>query len=229
MDEIKDTSPPIAGVTNGAMVFQETPFSQMSLEAMEKAIKPKIDGTNNLDEIFHDINLDFFIVFSSLTSVIGNSGQSNHTAANAYMTGLVSQRRKRGLAGTSLDIGRIAGIGNMEANDIAKEQSGLIAISETDLHHLLAEAIRAGSPNSGAVPVVTTGCQTVRDDDEPRVTWFNDIRFSHKIIEAQGGESKSDGKKSTLPVRDQLAGAIATEEALEILKGKVTLTIKRKC
>ena len=229
VDEIKDTCPPIAGVANGAAVFQETPFSEMSLEAMEKDIKPKIDGTNHLDEIFRDDNLDFFIVFSSLTSVIGNSGQSSHTAANAYMTGLMSQRRKRGLAGTSLDIGRIAGIGDMEANDIAKEQSGLMPISETDLHQLLAEAIRAGSPDSGAAPVVTTGCQTVRDDDEPRVAWFDDVRFSHKIIEAQGGECKSDGKKSTLPVRDQLAGATTAEEALEILKGKVILTIKCKC
>lgn len=229
VDRIRDTSPPIAGVMNGAAMSQETPFSEMSLEAMETAIKPKIDGTNHLNDIFRKTNLDFFIVFSSLASVIGNSGHSSHTAANTYMTGLISQRRKCGLAGTSLDIGRIAGIGDMKENDIAKEKSGLIAISETDLHQLLAEAIRASSPDSGLDPIVTTGCRTVRDDDEPRVPWFDDVRFSHKIIEARDGESKGDGKKSTLPVRDQLAGAISTEEALEILKGKATLTITSKC
>jgi len=226
VDEIKDTSPPISGVVNGAAVFRETLFSEMSLEAMEESIKPKIDGTNHLDEIFSDTNLNFFIVFSSLTSVIGNSGQSSYTAANAYMTGLVSQRRKRGLAGTSLDIGQIAGIGNMEASDIAREQFGSMAISETDLHQLLAEAIHAGFPDLGAAPAVTTGCRTVRDDEEPRVAWFDDPRFSHKIMKAQGGESKSDGKKSALPVRDQLAGATTTDEALKVMKGIVTLILR---
>ena len=226
VDKIKDMCLPIAGVLNGAAVVQETLFSEMSLEAMEKVIKPKIDGTNHLDEIFKDTSLDFFIVFSSLTSVIGSSGQSNYTAGNAYLTGLVNRRRKRGLAGTCLDIGRIAGIGNIEASDIAQEQFGFIATSETDLHQLLAEAIRAGIPGLGAVPVLTTGCRTVSDDEEPRVAWFDDPRFSHKIVKAQGEESKSDGKKSTQPVRDQLAGASTMEEALEILKGTVTLTLR---
>ena len=235
VDEIKDLYPPIAGVANGAALFDDTLFSEMSLEMMERVTKPKIDGTNYLDEIFSDTKLDFFIVFSSLTSVIGNSGQSNYTAANAYMTGLVSQRRKRGLAGTSLDIGRIAGIGYMErAGDIAREQLirfGFMAISETDFHQLFAEGIRAGSPKLGVVPVVTTGCRTVQDDEEPRVAWFDDPRFSHKIVEAQGKETKNDGKKSTLPVRDQLADTITTEEALEVLKGTMRHKkgSKRRC
>lgn len=225
VDGIQETCPPIAGVANGAAVSQATLFSEMSLEAMEQAMKLNIDVTNHLDEIFGDTKLDFFIVFSSLTSVIGNSGQSNYTAANAYTTGLVSQRRKRGLAGTSLETGPITGIGDTEVSDIAWEQRGFLAISETDLHQLLAEAIRAGSPDWGAVPVVTTGCRTVRDDEDPRVAWFDDPRFSHKIIKAQGGESKSDGKTSSLPVRDQLAGATTTDEALEILKGMVILIL----
>ena len=223
VDEINDTCPPIAGVANGAALFDDSLFSEMSLETMERVLKPKLDGTKNLDKIFSDTKLDFFIVFSSLTSVIGNSGQSNYTAANAYMTGLISRRRKRGLAGTSLDIGRIAGIGYMErAGDIAREQLiryGFMAISESDLHQLLAEAIGAGSPEWGGVPVVTTGCRTVQDDEEPRVAWFDDPRFSHKILEVQGGESKGDGKKSALPVREQLAEVTTTTEALEIVKG----------
>ena len=229
VDEIKDICPPIAGVANGAALFDDKLFSEMSLGTMKRVTKPKIDGTNYLDEIFSDSKLDFFIAFSSLTSVIGNSGQSNYTAANAYMTGLMSQRRKRGLAGTSLELGRIAGMGYMErAGDIAREQLirfGFMAISETDLHQLFAEAIRAGSPKLGIIPVVTTGCRTVQDDEEPRVAWFDDPRFSHKIVEAQGTESKSDGKKSVLPVRDQLADTTTTEEALKVLKG--TMMVKQ--
>ncbi|KAF5017466.1 hypothetical protein F66182_10602, partial [Fusarium sp. NRRL 66182] len=48
--EIKHTCPPIAGVMNGAAVFHDAAFSEMSLEIMEKVLKPKIDGTRHLDE-----------------------------------------------------------------------------------------------------------------------------------------------------------------------------------
>ncbi|KAF6220917.1 hypothetical protein HO133_002597 [Letharia lupina] len=222
VDEIKNTGPPIAGVANGAALFDDSLFSEMSLEKMEKVIKPKIDGTNYLNEIFSDNKLDFFIVFSSLTSVIGNSGQSNYTAANAYMTSLMKQRRKRGLAGTSLEIGRIAGIGYMErAGDLAREQLirfGFMTISETDFHHLIAEAIRAGSPDLGAVPIVTAGCRNTQDNEESKVAWFDDPRFSHKVLQAQMNESKSDGMKNVLPVCDQLADSTTIEKALEVLR-----------
>lgn len=115
-------------------------------------MNPKVIGTKNLDEVLGDAKLDFFIVFSSLTSVVGNSEQSNYTAANTYMTGLVGQWPKRGLAATSLDIGSIVGIGYLErTSNTAREQlirNGFMVVSETDLHQLLAKAIRAGAKNS---------------------------------------------------------------------------------
>lgn len=210
---------------NGAAVFHDAAFSEMSLEIMHKVLKPKIDGTRYLDEVFSDSKLDFFIVFSSLTSVIGNSGQSNYTAANAYMTSLVRQRRKRGLVGTSLDIGRLAGIGFVErAGDTVRQQlirCGFMAISEGDLHQLLAEAILAGYPDSNTGPIVTTGCRTAREDDEVVVPWFHDARLSHKVImEARTQDAKAESMKSSLPVREQLAKVTTKEEALEVLKGK---------
>lgn len=209
---------------NGAAVFHDAAFSEMSLEIMEKVLKPKIDGTRNLDEVFSDSKLDFFIVFSSLTSVVGNSGQSNYTAANAYMTGLMGQRRNRGLAGTSLDIGRLAGIGFVErAGDTVRQQlirCGFMAISEGDLHQLLAEAILAGYPGSNTGPILTTGCRTAREDDDVLVPWFNDARLSHKVvIEARSHDAKADSMKSSLPVREQLAKVTTKEDALEVLKG----------
>lgn len=223
VNEIKNTCPPIAGVANGAAIFHDAPFSEMPLEIMTKVTNPKIEGTNHLDEVFNDKTLDFFLIFSSIASICGNSGQSNYTAANAYMTGIVNRRRKRGLAGASIDIGRVAGIGYVErAGRKAKEQLirfGCMTLSETDLHQSLAEAIRAGHPNSSDVPIITTGCRTVLDDEEPKVAWFNNPRFSHKVVIMSSGALKSDSKKTALPVRDQLATATTMEEALEILKG----------
>ena len=231
-DEIKDTLPPIAGVANAAMVLHDTLFTEMSLEMMEKVLKPKIDGTNYLDELFHDTDLDFFVLFSSLSSVVGNTGQANYAAASTYLTSLAAQRRKRGVAASAFDIGRVVGIGYVQrAGQVVQDQLikyGYMPISESDFHQMFAETIRAGRPGSGANPVVTTGIRAVRDDEEVKVPWFNNPRFSHCIVEAKGGEVKKDGKKTVLPVTDQLLDATTKEEAFEILKSKRLLIDFRK-
>lgn len=224
VDEIKDTCPPIAGVANAAMVLHDTLFTEMSVDMMEKVLRPKIDGTNYLNELFYETDLDFFILFSSLSSVVGNTGQSNYAAASTYLTSLATQRRKRGLAASAFDIGRVVGIGYVErAGQVVQEQLikyGYMPISESDFHQMFAEAIRAGYPELSTIPVVTTGIRAVSDDEEIKVPWFDNPRFSHCIIEAKGREVKKDGKKTVLPVGDQLVNAFTMEEAFEILKGK---------
>ncbi|KAI9151431.1 lovastatin nonaketide synthase [Paramyrothecium foliicola] len=228
VDTIKASCPPIAGVANGAMVLHDCLFSNMSVDVMQKVLGPKIDGSNNLEQVFRDQVLDFFVLFSSSACVIGNSGQSNYAAANGYLNTLARQRRRRGLAASTFDIGRVAGIGYVEtAGQAVMDQLnrfGLMAISETELRQMFAETIYAGFPSPKdrlAIPeaVVTTGIRTIRDDEEIQGPWFENPRFSHCIIEANNTEadSGSQGKKNTLPVTEQLARATSKENALEIL------------
>jgi hybrid polyketide synthase/nonribosomal peptide synthetase ACE1 len=223
-DEIKVTLPPIAGVANAAMVLNDAPFSEMSLEMMETALKPKIDGTNYLDELFYDTDLDFFVLFSSLSSVVGNSGQSNYAAAGAYLTAMAACRRQRGLAASAFDISRVVGLGYVEREgQVVHDQLtkyGYMPVSESDLHQMFAETIRAGRPNTGLPPVVTTGIRAVRDDEDIKAPWFDNPRFSHLIIEADGAEFKGDGQKAALPCKVQLKTAANQEGALKTLKGK---------
>ncbi|KAL9630422.1 MAG: hypothetical protein Q9164_006425 [Protoblastenia rupestris] len=80
--EVQSRLPPIAGVANGAMVLSDGLFADMTFESFDRVLKPKIDGSKNLDEVFSHQNLDFFIMFSSLSAVIGNPGQANYSAAN---------------------------------------------------------------------------------------------------------------------------------------------------
>ena len=84
-EELSKTMPPIAGVVNGAMVLADGLFSDMSLETFEKVLRPKVIGSNHLDEVFSSKELDFFIMFSSLSAVVGNPGQANYAAANMVM------------------------------------------------------------------------------------------------------------------------------------------------
>ncbi|KAL7941948.1 hypothetical protein V8C42DRAFT_360388 [Trichoderma barbatum] len=229
VNDIKATCPPIAGVANGAMVLHDCLFSGMSVDIMQKVLGPKIDGSDNLEQLFYNDNLDFFIMFSSSACVIGNSGQSNYAAANGYLNSLARQRRRRGLAASTFDIGRVAGIGYVEtAGQAVMDQLtrfGLMAISESEFRQMFAETIQAGYPvpqDKIGYPeaVVTTGIRTIRDDEEIQGPWFENPRFSHCIIEAASAaaDEGQQNKKNSLPVTEQLARVTTKEQALQVLQ-----------
>ena len=228
--DIRTSCPPIAGVANGAMVLEDQFFANMSTDMMRRVLGPKIDGSKNLDDVFHDDNLDFFILFSSVTCVFGNMGQSNYTAANGYLNGLARQRRRRGLAASAIDIGRVAGIGYIEAagqavhDQIRKLQ--LPPVSESDFRQMMAETILAGyadpeDQEANPEAVVTTGLRIVDDDEDIKGPWFSNAFFSHMVRESKSAASGSgeQDKKTTLPVSQRLSGAATQQEALDILQG----------
>lgn len=86
--EMKATMPPIGGVANGAIVLRDKLFENMSWEDFQTTAKPKVLGSRYLDEVFYSGDLDFFILCSSVASIMGNSGQANYNAANQFMTTL---------------------------------------------------------------------------------------------------------------------------------------------
>lgn len=222
VNDIQESYPPIMGVANAAMVLKDTLFSQMSYEQMTDVLRPKIDGTNWLDEIFYDTPLDFFVCFSSTSSVGGVFGQSNYAAACSYMTSLVRQRRARGLAGSAFDIGRVAGIGYIErASSVVQEtfeKYSYMPLSETDLHQMFAETIFAGIPEMNLDPVISTGIERVPADRKHLPPWITYPRLSHYLIDTQASNTVADSKQTVQPVREQLIEATTAEQVLSIIK-----------
>lgn len=228
---IRKTCPPIAGIANGANVLSDAPFDSMSTEMMLKALGPKIDGSNNLDQAFYYDDLDFFVLFSSISRVIGTAGQSNYVAANGYMNGLARQRRRRGLAASALDIGLILGIGVAEIAGQhvvdSLQKYGITPLSESDLRLAFAESIYAGyaatvrDREPGATPAagMTSGLRTITTDETDMV-WYKNPIFSHLVVDSKGAEGDDSRKKAAaLPIKEQITAAATMEEALEILKG----------
>ena len=56
-----------------------------SSDEFKKVLRPKIDGVLNLDKLTQGDKLKYFVVFSSITSVLGNVGQSDYAYANSFM------------------------------------------------------------------------------------------------------------------------------------------------
>ena len=229
--DIRENYPPIAGVANGAMILEDDLFVDMSADTMRKVLGPKIDGSNNLDQVFYNDELDFFLLFSSATCVWGNVGQSNQTASSGYLLGLVRQRRRRGLAASAINIGPVRGVGNAEAAEPAAENQlrelQLASISESDFRDAIAETILLGyadPKDQDAIPqaVVTTGIRTVSDNEDSKGPWFDNAFFSHLVQDSESvmpGSEEND-KKTTLPITQRLSIAATEEEALNVLQGR---------
>ncbi|KAH1492661.1 hypothetical protein KXX52_004018 [Aspergillus fumigatus] len=221
--EIRQTLPPIAGVANAAMVMQDIMLSNMELDDLQTVMKPKVDSSRYLHEIFgHSHPLDFFILFSSLSAIIGNSGQGNYSASNAYMAALVAQRRAQGLAGSVMHIGAIIGAGyitragQLKSGDL--EAFGSYPLSPADFHQLFGEAVLASPPHSGRKPDITTGLREIDPEIDDRVLWRSNVRFSH-FWKAEEEEMKSDSnKRSMVPVKVQLAEATTMAQASQIIQ-----------
>ena len=205
------------------MVLIDRTFHNMDYDTMVDVLKPKVDGSKYLNELFSQNTLDFFILFSSMSSVVGNSGQSNYIAANMYMTSLAFQRKKRGLAGSVIDISSLVGIGYVEHSEAVDAdyftKIGYTNISEQDLHQMFAEAMLAGRPESQESPEIVTGLAPAYADAEIKAPYRSDLKFCHFTIE-RPGEKSITGQKEVVPVRTQLATAESRSQVCDIIQGK---------
>jgi acyl transferase domain-containing protein/NADPH:quinone reductase-like Zn-dependent oxidoreductase/thioesterase domain-containing protein/acyl carrier protein len=104
-------SPPLRGVVHAAGVLADGVLADMSLEQLDRATAPKVQGAWNLHLATLDRPLELFVTFSSVASVLGSPGQANYAAANAYMDALTHYRRANGLPATTINWGPWAGSG----------------------------------------------------------------------------------------------------------------------
>ncbi|KAF2258901.1 hypothetical protein CC78DRAFT_621456 [Lojkania enalia] len=223
LEELRDTWPPVGGITHAAMVLSDATFASLTVEDMERVFRPKVDGCLNLDREFEDYDLDFFIMFSSLASIVGNIGQSNYVAANMCMPTVAYQRRRRGLAATVIHLGMIIGLGHMNrasADQIKmlEKQYNHMRLSETQLHDIFAQAIVAGRADSGYPLEIITGLKPSGGDLKP--LWYDNVMFSHhhKHMSENMSQENELGEK-TAPVGAQISSARSEQVAFELVLG----------
>jgi len=111
LNQIRDTMPPLRGVMHAAGVLDDRLLLNTTDESFRRVLAPKAIGAWNLDVLTAGMPLDFFVMFSSVASVLGSPGQANYAAANAFLDGLAYDRRARGLPALSVNWGPWAEVG----------------------------------------------------------------------------------------------------------------------
>ncbi|KAH3934665.1 hypothetical protein HBI56_102280 [Parastagonospora nodorum] len=84
---------PIRGVVNAAMVLKDSLSHNMTFENWTTSIRPKVLGSKHLHEATSGLDLDFFIMTSSVSGILGTPAQTNYAAGNSYMDALARLRR----------------------------------------------------------------------------------------------------------------------------------------
>ncbi len=142
IDDIGSTMPPLRGVIHSAAVLDDRPITQMDRAALDRVLSPKAAGAWNLHSLTRD--LDFFVLYSSISSLIGNAGQANYVAANAVLDSLAAYRRFRGQPASVIqwgvlgDTGLVARDTNIAAH---LESLGLNPLSTADALATLRQVI----------------------------------------------------------------------------------------
>ena len=146
---------PLHGVVHAAGVLDDGVLREQTAERFEKVMRPKVEGAWNLHELTQGKELEFFILFSSMSGVLGAAGQSNYAAANTFLDAVAAHRRGAGQAGQSLawgawsEAGMAAGLSKQQQGRLARQ--GIQELSPEQGLELMARAMRRSEAQLGAM------------------------------------------------------------------------------
>ncbi len=140
---------PLRIVVHAAGVLDDGVIATLSPTQLEGVLGPKVGGAENLDALTRGLELEEFILFSSLAGIVGSPGQGNYAAANAFLDALAQRRRAAGLAGMSLawgpwQEGMVDEVG--AAEHARMQRTGVVAFSTEQGLELFDQARSVGRP-----------------------------------------------------------------------------------
>jgi NADPH:quinone reductase-like Zn-dependent oxidoreductase/acyl carrier protein len=156
ISEVRSTGRPLRGLFHLAMVIDDAPLASLTSERMRQVIAPKAYGAWLLHESTRDLQLDCFVMFSSVSSIFGNPAQGNYGAANAFLDSLAHHRRALGLPALTVNWGVLGGDGYVARNERVAEflaRQGTTELSPREVTSLLESSLKGGATQVMAIRV----------------------------------------------------------------------------
>ncbi|WP_181777590.1 type I polyketide synthase, partial [Amycolatopsis pittospori] len=214
---------PLTGVVHAAGVLDDAPIDALTPERLDRVLAPKADAAWHLHELTADLPLRWFVQFSSAAGVLGNPGQGNYAAANAFLDGLATRRRADGLAAQSVAWGLWSGGMKGELGDAGEERMRRSGFPPIDPEEGLAMFDRAVGLDHAVLLGLKFDRATVRGSDAP---------ISPLIRALVGGSGRAKAKTATAEqageLRRKLTGLPASEQdelLLDLVRREVALVL----
>ncbi|KAL7625333.1 hypothetical protein AAE478_004549 [Parahypoxylon ruwenzoriense] len=194
---------PIRGVVHGAMVLKDGMFEQMNHQSFADCVNPKAIGALNLHTELQSLNvdLDFFVLTSSISALLGNTGQANYSAANSALDSLARQRHAAGLPATALVLPMVLDVGVVSQNEAIETsltRKGLYGIDEHEMLNGFEAAMltprrstRAGSSSPASERPRADKTTDVKDESQV-VMGMEACELARSIVRASEGNSSVD-------------------------------------
>ncbi|SCD42676.1 Acyl transferase domain-containing protein [Streptomyces sp. DpondAA-D4] len=127
---------PLSAVVHAAGVLDDGTVESLTPARMRHVLRPKVDAALHLHALTRDLPLSAFVLFSSASATVGNAGQGNYAAANAFLDALAQHRRALKLPAQSLAWGlwarRSTMTGTLTAADLRRMSRGGTAAIGSD-------------------------------------------------------------------------------------------------
>jgi NADPH:quinone reductase-like Zn-dependent oxidoreductase/NADP-dependent 3-hydroxy acid dehydrogenase YdfG/acyl carrier protein len=162
--------PPLRGIFHAAGLLEDGAIANQTWEQFETVLAPKVAGSHLLHELTEHMQIDYFVLYSSVAGLFGSPGQANHAAANAYLDSLAHQRRSRGLPALSINWGVWAEVGAAAERAVTGRaaQSGLEAMMPDEGLNMLEQLMQRSLPQVVVAPVRWSSFLQRFVDEPPR-------------------------------------------------------------
>lgn len=197
---------------------KDTLFEKSTIEDYCKVVEPRVQGTWNLHNalLAMETELDFFVMLSSSSGILGNPGQSAYAASNSFLDAFAQFRRNLQLPASSIDVGLVEEIGYVSRNlpkDISPDALVHDTIKERELHALIKASIADKNPEHDYTQTIT-GVKL--DPTKPLPFWAMDPIMS-EILPTIDKTANSGDDDQAATVRNALKRCTSNDEAVRIV------------
>jgi NAD(P)-dependent dehydrogenase (short-subunit alcohol dehydrogenase family)/acyl carrier protein len=157
MQALQQCGAPLAGVLHGAAVLDDGVLARQTRDRFAAVMAPKADGAWRLHRalVWRGLRPDFFVLYSSMSAVLGAPGQGNYVAANAFLDALARHRRVHDQAACSIAWGAWKEVGMATRGSTLERaaQSGMQSLASQQGLHALGLVLRNGFDHVAVAPI----------------------------------------------------------------------------
>jgi acyl transferase domain-containing protein/NADPH:quinone reductase-like Zn-dependent oxidoreductase/acyl carrier protein len=210
--EVSDAKRPMRGVMHMAAVIDDALVTNLTPQRFDAVFEPKIRGTWNLHHATLDLTLDFFVMFSSIASVLPQPGHGSYSAANSFMDAFAGYRRGLGLPGTAINWAGWLGLGlaretGTDRTIEAYEAEGFGSFESAEALSLLGQTLRSDQTQVLAVRIDTDKVLATRDGAPP---------LFREVVALNRAKTSSSAGSEVAGVLEELAAVSHTERLLKL-------------